>query len=254
MANPTFMRNRYVILPFLLLLNLVLVGQISSLPTWEILMSTFRFKYGSVTGTCFGIDVDKDEYLITAKHLIKDSVKSGDLVQFEIEIANEYKKFQGRVFLHTNPIVDVAVIKLSERIGTSTKYSNEGAFLLGQDCYFLGFPLTPGFGTLTLKFKLPLVKKAAIASTEFIFQRTSIILLDGQNNHGFSGGPVIFHDYKAKRNVILGVVSGYFSENNKALIEFKKDTLTTEIAENSGIIACYHASYFLEIIKANKIN
>lgn len=78
-----------------------------------------------------------------------------------------------------------------------------------------------------------------------------MILLDGINNPGFSGGPVIFYDYIKKKNKILGVISGYFNQTNKVESSPK---IYFEYVENSGIIISYPSYYISDIIeKLNKL-
>ncbi len=95
---------------------------------------------------------------------------------------------------------------------------SDGAFL-GGDCEFLGFPYGGGWHT-TVNGKpiwLPLVKhctvSAIVSNSEGLGitrvmgeENRRIWVLDGLNNEGFSGGPVIFRTGPEQK--IMAVVSG----------------------------------------------
>ena len=64
--------------------------------------------------------------------------------------------------------------------------------MYGQDVYFLGFPygLHGDMSALSNDLPFPFVKKGIIS----LFHNDGVnrIYLDGHNNPGFSGGPVVF--------------------------------------------------------------
>ena len=41
------------------------------LPSTNILQRTFYMKFGKSTGTCFTIDIDNHQYIVTAQHILK---------------------------------------------------------------------------------------------------------------------------------------------------------------------------------------
>ena len=45
--------------------------------TTNILFRTFHIKYEQGTGTCFMIDIDSKQYLVTAKHVVDGFPQSG---------------------------------------------------------------------------------------------------------------------------------------------------------------------------------
>lgn len=118
--------------------------------------------------------------------------------------------------------------------------------LVGQDCYFLGFPY---FGTLTPKalglnagFPLPFIKKAVVASIN-----NPNIYFDGHNNPGFSGGPLVFWDHFKKIQKIMGIVSAYVTQTG----EIKPIPTATGAfyTENSGIGLAYNIKPAKELIE-----
>jgi hypothetical protein len=90
-----------------------------------------------------------------------------------------------------------------------------------------------------------------------------IWVLDGINNAGFSGGPVIFKS--GPEQTILGVVSGYHVEPTdvvsstvkkvpkKKLPSKPKQAEQLKVNLNSGFIIAYDISYAVEAIHKNPI-
>ena len=226
--------------------------------TVETMASTFNFQGDTLAGaTCFMINKDGKQYFGTAAHLFKSSHKSGDVVPIQILIQNELEPFHAKVYFHADKNVDIAVIKLSENVSQGIKVSEKvfqghaisldtTLFGFGMQVFFYGFPLT-NLGTEALGIKFPLVKKA-IVSGVVKYNGVDVIVLDGHNNRGFSGGPVLAYDPSIKKMCIIGVVSGYFSETKN--VQYKGDRLAFD--ENSGIILCYGRQYIEEILTKNK--
>lgn len=118
---------------------------------------------------------------------------------------------------------------------------------MGQDCYFLGFPL--GFSTKLSQGMVPLIKRATTSGLRDI-KGKNILLLDGHNNVGFSGGPVITTNSGLKEQFVIGIVSGYFPDPQ--VIEVPDDkggTKKITYNSNSGIILCFQTDLAVEIIK-----
>lgn len=116
----------------------------------------------------------------------------------------------------------------------------------GMEVFFYGFPLE-NMGTEVLGIKFPLVKKA-IMSGWVKYNGVDVLLLDGHNNLGFSGGPVVAYDLTRKKMCLIGVISGYFPEARD--IKYKGDRLS--FSENSGITVCYGRDYIEGIFRKHK--
>jgi hypothetical protein len=126
-------------------------------------------------------------------------------------------------------------------ISLDTSFSTPGA-----EVFFYGFPLG-NLGTEALGIKFPLVKKAIISG--WVKNKgLDVLVLDGHNNLGFSGGPVVRYDTQSKKMNIIGVISGYVPEPIN--VKHKGDTLL--VNENSGIIVCYGMHYIEEIFSKHK--
>ncbi|MBD0302410.1 MAG: hypothetical protein ICV85_09595, partial [Tolypothrix sp. T3-bin4] len=134
--------------------------------------------------------------------------------------------------------------------------SSENIFY-GQDVYFLGFPysLRGHGGEINREFPLPLVKKAIVSMMPSRENGSDSFYLDGHNNPGFSGSPVIFcnpseppsdnNPYK-----VAAIISGNRINEESVYDENKKRTHLT-YKYNTGIIIAHDINHALNIIKAN---
>ncbi|MCF6348335.1 MAG: serine protease [Flavobacteriaceae bacterium] len=159
------------------------------------------------------------------------------------------KDFSGTVLLHTNSKIDIALIKSDIKITPNHFELSDNGSLLGEDGYFLGFPFGLKMDNTSLNsgFPLPFVKKASISA---IIDKDGISLqfLDGHNNPGFSGGPVVFKNRTGKSNykwTIIGVISSYLNDSK----ELATPTGKIMYKENSGIILSYGSKHILEILE-----
>jgi len=94
-------------------------------------------------------------------------------------------------------MIHLAVMKLNPYQALTAFFENENTtadMVIGQDVFFLGFPYNydsllqqSPFGNTPIPFVKKACMSAIIKSGEDI-----LLLLDGHNNPGFSGGPVCF--------------------------------------------------------------
>ncbi|MDQ4140788.1 MAG: serine protease [Bacteroidota bacterium] len=228
----------------------------------ETMANTFNLHGEQLTGSCFLITKEGKQYFVTAAHLFKPSHKSGDLVSIQMLIQNQLQSFKAKVYFHADRNVDIALIKLSEKISQNIQLPEEfikynelfqnvfqgnGISLdstlitFGMEVFFYGFPLG-NLGTQALGIRFPLVKKATVSGW-VKHKGLDKILLDGYNNLGFSGGPVVSYNTSSKKMCLVGVVSAYIPE--PVSVQYKGDKLS--VNENSGIIVCYGKRYIEEI-------
>ncbi len=221
----------------------------SLLPNQMILESTLALYYKNVSGTSFMINGSKGQYLVTAKHIFQDTIENTS-VEVNIKGAHIDEKITCNIFFHENLNVDIAILKLTKPliIKKLPALGRGDSYYIGQQCIFLGFPLF-SLGTQTESGKLAFVKKAIISAFYDKNDGTTMMLLDGHNNPGFSGGPIITYSETMDKQFIIGVISGYYYQKNEISITDKM----TEINENSGIIISYASEYILDIIKKIEI-
>lgn len=237
----------------LLFVFIVIDISAQDLITSEVTTKVYFLKIGKKTGSCFLINHDGKKFLITAKHLLGE-VNSKQKLFFELRKDSVWMKMEGIILLNDNPKIDIAVIDLNSKtkvknhVGLTIKglvYSDEG--------YFLGFPyglIMENSESQNDGFPVPLVKKA-IMSAFFYKDSITTLFLDGHNNPGFSGGPIVFKNRDKKQNQkwnIIGVISAYKGQKNELITPFGK----LKYQENSGIIVGYGINHAIEIIEKNK--
>lgn len=97
---------------------------------------------------------------------------------------------------------------------------------------------------------MPLVKKGIVSS--FLFENPrKVLLLDGHNNPGFSGGPVIYRNAYDNSLRIAAIISSFRYEIINA--EHQNNVTDIQIKTNTGIIISYGIEAAIELIKANPI-
>jgi len=120
--------------------------------------------------------------------------------------------------------------------------------IFGQDAFFLGFPYNDlsryAFGRDG--FPLPFVKKAILSCFD-----GGLMYLDGHNNPGFSGGPVVYVPAGERDFRVAGVVSGYRFEAKPVM----SGPLATGLVhhENTGIVIAHSVDHAVDLIRANPI-
>ncbi len=167
------------------------------------------------TATAFTIDVDGREYLITAKHVVHD-LKDNDSI--DIFMNNQWSPLSVKIFRCQDP-TDIAVLIPPYQLTVNFDLPFEGiSYLFGQEVYFLGFPYgiqSPAHGANS-QYPLALIKRGTFSGQVPLdaTDKVSMILIDGYNNRGFSGGPIVYKDlYQPGTTLKLaGVVSGFVPE------------------------------------------
>lgn len=157
--------------------------------TSNVIHRVFRIRQGGREATSFTLDVDGRQYIVTARHAVETLQDSGVIDIFAHGVWNSSPV---RLVGHAPGERDISVLAVDHQLTPArlTMEPTSKGVIYGQDVFFLGFP----YGLLG-KFlltehgpPLPLVKKAAVS----LFQSDEVFLLDGHNNPGFSGGPVVF--------------------------------------------------------------
>jgi hypothetical protein len=177
-----------------------------------------RVKAGTkhqATATAFTLDVDGHEYLITAKHVVQ-GLKDEDRV--DVFMNDDWSPLSVKIFRCEDPI-DIAVLVPPHQLTVNFDLPFEkSSFVFGQDAFFLGFPYgiqSSGQG-VNGPYPLAIIKRGTISGSVVIdaSKKAVMILLDGYNNPGFSGGPIVYRDLNQSSYVmdLIGVVSGFVPE------------------------------------------
>jgi hypothetical protein len=226
------------------------------------LQRTFHFQYRGATATCFTIDVRGRQYIVTAKHCLTGDGESQSAAELDpvisLQHAETWKALPCKLVGLANGEVDIGVLAAGRQLSPTYELSPTHAGLfLGQDVYFLGFPFgeQAHAGALNNDFPLPLVKKACVSMFHLALDRgPRYILLDGQNNIGFSGGPVLFaRDGRGVVSNVAAVVSAYRAYTSPVYESDGKTQTSFVVEDNSGLVEAYAIDYAVELIDANPI-
>ena len=206
---------------------------------------------GNYSGTIFSIDVDNKQYIISAHHLFNNVI---DNAKVQIFHNSKWKDLNLRLVNHCPDPIDISVLAADIQL-TSSEFICEptsGGAILGQDLFFLGFPFGEygDGGKFNRDFPLPFVKKATLSCIQFE-KNIEILFLDGFNNPGFSGGPVVFTHPNKIEYKVCSVISSY--RVSKVPIYQGSIELPIYHRENSGIIISYGIKHAVDVIKANPI-
>jgi hypothetical protein len=249
----------------------------SAMPTFNVVTRVLMVESQHGRGSIFSLDVDKREYWITAKHILTGAehppygsvaTRSESLRILDPGAAGERWLPITFSVIDTEKDVDIVVLAppepLLEDPLPSVVADSTGAFL-GGDCEFLGFPYGGGWRATYASGKsswMPFVKHCTISAMTYEGKR--IWVLDGINNMGFSGGPVIFRTGPDQR--IMAVVSGYLTEPTDVITSppnksARKSPQTIKPAAppkqtvnlNSGFIISFDIAYAIDAIRKNPI-
>lgn len=216
--------------------------------TTNVLLRVFRIRgEEKARGTAFTLDVGEKQYLVTAKHLVGNLKGSA---QIDLFSNGTWKPFRVKVVGHAEGAIDISVLAPGKRL-TPEGFPLEataGGLIYAQDAYFLGYPydLLTEWNMRPGGHPMPLVKKAIVSAVD-----AHQILLDGHNNPGFSGGPVVFSTPGNRDWKVAAVISNFRFVDQPILRFGKKTDYFYEY--NTGIIMAYQISYAKEIIESNPI-
>lgn len=191
-------------------------------PTGNVLSRVYQLKFNGGIGTAFVLDYEDRQYFVTARHIM-ESAADGATASVELQGFDEpMKARQVTVLLGKNKCVDVAVLVPSEkRVNAAEPIQYTYAFAFGQEAYFLGFPYGL-FTSINQGGAVALIKHAYVSARvrcTAIYRDgdadQEFLLLDGFNNPGFSGGPIVAPDMfstftNIRQQKLIAVVSGSY--------------------------------------------
>lgn len=188
-------------------------------------------------------------YLVTAKHVV-DTPSPEDLFIYN---NTGQVKLEATKYLHTNKGIDVAVFKLHKITapGGALEISSPKV-VFGDGGFFFGYPYeirTLANNDINGGFPMALVKRAGM-SGQIMKDGILTFLLDGINNTGFSGGPVVFADPDTRKLEVVGVISSYRFEPAN-VVNTKDERYNDAFYKmNTGIIYAIGIIHVQEIIDA----
>lgn len=194
-------------------------------------------------GTGTVVEHEGATYCVTARHVLGDPVA-------EISVSTHVREARLTPVLlpGVHAEADVAVFEIPGEFALPDlplPMTSNGV-ALSQDLFFLGFPygLALRGGGLDL---YPFVKKGTLSSSDRREDGLHIWFLDGANNPGFSGGPLVGAPAGGGALQFVGVVSGYRLDW-QGVYQAGQLVPDVEVAGNSGIIIAYDVSHALQAL------
>ena len=212
---------------------------------------TFFIKVGNVTGTAFKIDYMGKVYLVTARHVAAGLPESNATIQVQ-RAANWEDLHTVKTLFPPCKDADIAVFETDEKLSQPFQVMVMGktdGVTLGQQVWFLGYPLEgigspAGKGTGKL---IPFIKRGTMSAVDDTNPDAVLLYIDGFNNHGFSGGPIIFWSFAKHEYQIIGVVQGF--RDDKATVLVNDKHVDTQLLVNSGILTGYSINHAIQAIE-----
>ena len=226
-------------------------------PTSNVLQRTFQLAFDGSSGTCFTVDHNNRQYIVTAKHIVKNITSSATI---KIRHDESWKDCQVNLVGHCDETVDIVdetvdISVLAADVQLSPTHPlpiDPGNIIFGQELYFLGFPygFSTNIGEVNRNFPIPFIKKATFSA---MYGKLDLLYLDGHNNPGFSGGPVVFSQLQnsSKGFSVAGVISGYRTSTQPVYRAGKATVFESEY--NTGIICAYGIKHVIRLIDQNSI-
>lgn len=218
----------------------------------NILQRTFHIKYQvdseavfSTLGTAFTFEREGKQYLATASHSFPFTEHEQTL-DFLVMFKNNWICINSKIYKHPNKHVDIVALALPKDISPRLEIKMIGkGLIIGQDCFFLGFPYGKFMEAKDANngYPLPFAKKGICSSIIRDDDNVVRFYLDGMNNPGFSGGPGIFVPSGEESPAIFGVVKGYLPHE----VEVKTPFGQYSFEENSGIVEVHSIAHLDEI-------
>ncbi len=198
----------------------------------------------------FMLDHKGKLFFVTARHV---AAALPDRPKFQLWIKDAWQDYEAvRKILPSNPDVDIAVLETGEKAEhpflIAPSSGNEGP-TLGQQVWFLGFPF--GDTAMTSRMgdqSLPFMKRGTISAINATKPDAVTLYIDGFNNPGFSGGPIVYWDFTAHAYRLLVVVQGFRNDTAKVLVNGQQ--LDTNVLVNSGILTGYDIKHAIQAIDA----
>jgi len=221
-----------------------------AVPT-EILDRTIFIKAGNEAATAFAVDYQGKMYLLTARHVVGDLPTTNATIQvWQDEQWKDYRTV--RTIFPADSAVDIAVFETDEKVATPYSLRPQdttGTVTMGQQVWFLGYPFGIASHFQNGK-RAPFMKRGTMSAVDATNPAAVVIYIDGFNNPGFSGGPIIFWDFAKHTYEILGVVQGYREDSAKVLVNGQH--VDTRLLVNTGILTAYSIKHAMDAIEARQ--
>ena len=216
--------------------------------TNNVIQRVFHISVGDNHGTAFALDHLEKQYLVTARHVLGNSA----LESISIFHGDRWKQMPVNIVGIGDGDGDIAVLApCSQLAPTLPLEATTKGIIVGQRVYFLGFPLgmMGRADKINNNFPIPLVKSGVLSG----LRGTPLweLLVDGHNNPGFSGGPLVFSPPGEHEFRVAGVITAY----PLAFLPIYdvQGRQIGSIPENSGIVIGHSIQFAIDLIDKNPI-
>lgn len=211
------------------------------------------------TGTAFFISHDGVTYLVSARHVFQ-GISEASSVKLWIRGSEEWSVLNIVVHYPDDQNVDVAVATLPDPHEKTSGFDICGEndkLDFGDEGLFLGFPYgfdtDPNVGATNMPLDvhgrvMPFIKRATLSGMIQVAPGTNqVMVLDGINNEGFSGGPLIFSSVTSG-SCVAGVIISYVTSTEPVMDQTNQATAQS-VRANTGLIYATPTGYVNELIK-----
>ena len=214
----------------------------------EILQRTILIKNGNKYGSAFWVDHKGGGYLVTARHLVEGLPNTKATIEMWQD--NAWKTLQtAKTLFPPSNDVDIAVLETDLKVPKPYEITTDdtgGGVTMGQQVWFLGYPFQIS-SQWNNGVVAPFIKRGTMSAIDAHDPNAIVIYIDGFNNPGFSGGPIVYWDFSKHKYGIAGVVKGYKPDSAKVIVN--GEPMDTQLMVNSGILIGYsikHANQAIE--------
>jgi S1-C subfamily serine protease len=221
----------------------------------EILSRTvfIKLKGSNEGGSAFALDYKGKLYLVTARHVIEGVAKSDAII--EVRRSDKWEDhLTVRTLYPSSADADIAVFETNETAAQPFEIAPMGipttaGVTFGQQVWFIGYP----FGMSSVMAKgsaiaaLPFMKRGSMSAIDASNPDAVVFYIDGFNDPGFSGGPVIYWEFTTHKYKVLSVVIGYKPDTAKMMINGQQ--VDTNLLVNSGILVSYSIRHAIDAIE-----
>jgi S1-C subfamily serine protease len=223
----------------------------------EILSRTvfIRQKGSDEGGSAITLDYKGKLYLVTARHVV-EGIPRND-ANIEVRRSDKWEDYHTIKTLYPSSAdADIAVFETDETAAqpfgiAPVGLSTTAGVSLGQQVWFIGYPF--GMSSVPAKgstiAELPFLKRGTMSALDTSNSEAVVYYIDGFNNPGFSGGPVVYWEFATHAYKVLAVVKGYRNDTAKILINGNQ--VETNILVNSGILVSYGIQHAIDAIEKN---
>lgn len=213
----------------------------------EMLYRTLLIKLGNEQGTAFTVEYEGKMYIVTARHVVAGAAARGAVLQVWQE--EQWKDYHTvKTIFPSSGDVDIAIFETNEKVEKHyrvfAKSDNDSG--IGHQVWFFGYPW--GIATHFTNGKIaPFVKQGMVSAIDATRPDAVVLYVDGFNNPGFSGGPIVFWNSSSRAYEIIGVIKGYREDSVKVVINGQH--ADTNLLVNSGILVGYSINHALKAIE-----